>query len=100
MSTQHKLTGEWTGLSLSRLIKENGYKGAADAHNAALDAKDAYIAEIRTTTYSDLEQQVYAEREKVKGLHEACRAESNHSSKLREQLAAAQAALAKVKEGK
>ncbi len=34
------VASEWTGLSLSRLIKEKGYKGAANAHNSAL--ADAY----------------------------------------------------------
>ncbi len=31
-------TSEWTGISLSRLINRDGYKGVADAHNAALAA--------------------------------------------------------------
>ncbi len=51
-------TGEWTGLTLSRLIKEKGYKGAADAHNAALEeAVDAAHQEILL-----LQQKLAAER--------------------------------------
>ncbi len=39
-------TGEWTGLSLSRLIKRDGYKGAAGAHNAALAAERERAADM------------------------------------------------------
>ncbi len=38
MNDQPKPTGEWTGITLSRLIQERGYKGAADAHNSELAA--------------------------------------------------------------
>ncbi len=31
-------TGGWTGITLSRLIQEKGYQGAAAAHNTALAA--------------------------------------------------------------
>ncbi len=60
-----KPTGEWTGLILSRLIKEKGYKGAADSHNAALAdeerrANDSIKENVR------LMNQLAAEREKVK----------------------------------
>ncbi len=81
MSDQPKPTGEWTewtGKRIQNFLTQRSAKELADEINASITA----------------------ELEKVKGLHEACRAESNHSSKLREQLAAAQAALAKVKVGK
>ena len=55
MSAQPKRTPEWTAESVGELVGEtfNGAWAIADAHNAALAA----------------------EREKVKGLHAACRAE-------------------------
>ncbi len=54
-----KPTGEWTGITLSRLIQEKGYKGAADAHNAALAAAKAggWLSEEALDEYAKVEQE-------------------------------------------
>ncbi len=86
MSDQPKPTGEWTGLSLSRLIKEKGYKGAANVHNSELEAwttnglnavagKEREIAAL-DHEIQQLREQLAAELEKAKELSElldACR---------------------------
>jgi chromosome segregation ATPase len=58
-----------------------------------LAAKKEYIDEIRTTTYSDLEKQLAAERKKVENLHSILGKKRVEIQQLKEQLAAA---LAKV----
>lgn len=47
-------------------INDDDFGRLCTAINASLAAKDEYIAEIRTTTYSDLEKQLAAEREATK----------------------------------
>ncbi len=59
VAEEPKPTGEWTSLTLSRLIKQKGYKGAADAHNAALAAKD----EENYEACLHYEEQLAAERD-------------------------------------
>ncbi len=115
-------TGEWTGLSLSRLIKEKGYKAAANAHNAALASEQ--LREQLVTMEMELHRanakvaekatQLVAEREKhEQELHDlTCYLEGNCYSdpdfikdspalkaakQLREQLAAAVEALKEIR---
>ncbi len=89
--TQKELTeptGEWTGLSLSRLIKEKGYKGAADAHNAALEAEtarcynDGWVAGLEAA-----DKQLAAERVKYDDLEALYRMVLKDSLNQDEQLA-------------
>ncbi len=73
MNTQPKpTTGEWTAESLWHLMGQAAIDNrllikAADAHNAALAAKDAVLA-FRQQAIDDLSQQLAAVREEVQRL--------------------------------
>ncbi len=98
--------GEWTGLSLSRLIKEKGYKGAADAHNAELAAEKGHHKQEEIAA-TELARQLAAERKKVQALVDAMKKIDNGGVRGSDtgwegclHPGIAKDALAKVKEGK
>ncbi len=99
--SQPKPTGEWTGLSLSRLIKEKGYKGSADAHNAALAAATDEAVDPAHQEILVLSQQLAAERERREQSEQYLQDNASRYEKdveqLREQLAAAVEALKEAK---
>ncbi len=63
-------TGEWTGITLSRLIREKGYQGVADAHNAAI-AAERKKHRVKTTEYAKgWDDHVLAARSQIEDLQQ------------------------------